>query len=349
VRRTLLSSLLLALPGVLAGTLPAAAGPLPISYIPADAQWVVHVDLEKGLKTSVGSYITGHLAEFEFDGLEAVRAKTGINPLADIKDVTVFGTSGEPQEGVAIIHTTGAVDAFLERSRKEESTFKQVTRGEYTLDTWTEGGSTRFGYVKNLGENERLILVAQDADRLAAAIARTAGPGSGSGPAKAEPGDLLKQPPKATSVLFVAARGLGSMAANPKTVMLQQAEGLVLDCGEDDGFLYASMAVTTRSAQDAQDLLAAMNGCIAIARMGARRNPELAGLMEVTSGLSLSAENGTVRGQMRYESAKALDMLKEAAAKERHKKDGKPAPENAPSNPAPASPEPAAKAPPTRL
>jgi hypothetical protein len=322
---------------VLALALPAAAGPLPTSYIAPDAQWVVHVDIEKGLRSSVGSYITGHLGEFEFDGLEAVRAKTGINPLADIKDVTVFGSSCDRDEGVALVHTTGAVDAFLEKARKEESSFKQVAHGAYTLDTWTEHGSTRFGFVRSLGENERLILVAQDADRLAAAIARVEAPA-------ARPGatDLLKQPPRDSSVVFIAARGLGSMANNPKTVMLQQADGLVLDCGEVDGFLYADVAVTTRSAQDAQDLLAAMNGCLALARMGARHNPEFAGLLEATNGLSLSATGTTVRGQIRFESTKAIDMLKDAAAKERQTKEKKAGPDSAPAQPAPAGESPKA-------
>jgi hypothetical protein len=124
--------------------------------------------------------------------------------------------------------------------------------------------------------------------------------------------------------------------------MLQQAEALVIDCGEEDGFLYANMAVTTRGAQDAQDLLAAMNGCIAVARMGARRNPELAGLLDATSGLSLSVDSSTVRGQIRYESARAIDMLKEAAARRHPKaapeegKEKKPDTDRAPAQPAPA-------------
>jgi hypothetical protein len=326
VKRTLLP--------LLALSVPAAAGPLPTSYIPADAQWVVHVDIEKGLKSTIGSYITAHLGEFEFDGLEAVRAKTGINPLTDLKDVTVFGSSADPDEGVAIIHTTAAVDAFLEKARQEETTFTQVTHGAYTLDTWTEGTTKRYGFVRSRGD-ERLILVAQNADRLATAIARTE-----TGAAGAEAADLLKQPPKGSSVLFVAARGLGSMASNPKTVMLQQAEGLLLDCGEEDGFLYANMAVTTRNAQDAKDLLAAMNGCVALARMGARRDPELSALLEATNGLSLSSEASTIRGQIRFESAKALDILKDAAAKHRQSKEHKelkPAVDSAPSE-RPATP-----------
>lgn len=328
---------------LLALTLPAAGGPLPTSYIPADAQWVVHLDIEKGLKSSVGSYITGHLDEFDFDGLDAVRAKTGINPLVDLKDVTIFGSSADPDEGVAIIHTTGAVDAFLEKARKEESTFTQITHGAYTLDTWTEGTTKRYGFVQSRGENERLILVAQNADRLAAAIARTE-----AGAPKADNADLLKQPPKNSSVLFVAARGLGSMASDPKTVMLQQAEGLLLDCGEEEGFLYANMAVTTRNPQDAKDLLAAMNGCVALARMGARRDPELSALLEATNGLSLSAEASTVRGQIRYESAKAIDILKDAAAKHRQSKEPKevkPAADRAPTERPPETP---AKAPPAK-
>jgi hypothetical protein len=327
---------------VLACVLPAAAGPLPASYIPPDAQWVVHVDIEKGLRSSIGSYVTAHPGEFAFDGVEAIRATTGINPLADIKDVTVFGSGCDPEQGVALVHTTGAVDAFLDAARKKESTFAPVTHGAYTLDSWTEAGSTRFGFVRSLGENERLILVAQDADRLAAAIARTERPAAVAGE-----NALLAHPPKGSSVVFVAARGLGSMASNPKTMMLQQAEALVLDLGEEEGFLYADLSVTTHSPQDAQDLLAAINGCVALARIGARRDPELAGLLAATSGLSLSTSEATVRGQIRVESTKAIDMLKEAAARERRQKGNRSGPDRAPDQPRPAGEAP--QSPPQRL
>jgi hypothetical protein len=294
----------------------AAGGPLNPSRLPAEAQWVVHVDVERGLATAVGGYIRTHQSEFRLEGLAEFRTRIGVDPLKDIRDITVFGTGPEPESAVALIHTSAATDAFIERARGEEKTFKQVPSGGFTLDSWVEHGVTRYGFVQPLGEDERLILVSQDPARLAAAIqlVRVAPPAPPEHP-------LLSQVPGPGSVVFISAR-CDSLAAGSRTMFLQAARSLVVDAGEEAGegrvggqtSVYCRGRLTTASEQDAKDMLPLIQGSLAVARMAARQRPELTGLAEMCRSVSLGGEGATISGEIRYESGALIDMLKAAAA-----------------------------------
>lgn len=290
----------LALAGVARG------GPLNKAWVPSDASWVVHVDIEAGVGSTVGSYLVANREAWGAKEWDEFRARTGIDPAADLKGLTIYGPTCDEAHAVAIIDATSATDGLLERLRAKEKSFTRVEGQRHTLDTWTEHGSPRYGYVRTIGDR-RLIMVSRDKERLEQAISLT----DAEQEVSASP--AVAKGPREGSFLFVAALEVDEAAEKSKALMVRKVRDLRLDFGEAGGQLYGDMALTTGTDQDARDLLQMLEGGVAMGRMMAQSRPELAPLAEASKSLTLSASDSSVRATFTFDSARAVDMLRAAA------------------------------------
>src|SRR5262245_41275650 len=76
---------------------PARSDELKRERLPADVDFVVHIDLEGFKQTELWKHISeksGGL-EAEIDELHEIRTRFGIDPLTDVRAVTLFKTQGE--------------------------------------------------------------------------------------------------------------------------------------------------------------------------------------------------------------------------------------------------------------
>jgi len=319
-------SLLLACGACAALSAASLAGPLNKAWVAPDAAWVVHVDMDAMRSSTLGAFITEHRKELELEGLAEFKSETGIDPLADLKGVTVYGSSPTPGDCVAIVTATSAVDAAMAKLAEKEKGLKTITEGSYTLYTWKEHGTERFGYVRpGANPDERLVLAAAEKPRLLEAIKRLEAPG------EAPTEGALTATPKAGSVLFVSATAMKGLPDADASMMLQKMRGLRFDCGESAGEVFAELNVTAGSSEDATNLLQAAQGGMAIARMCAGSDPELKELVKASERVKLSSDEKTVRASVKCPSAELKQLLASALEAE---KDQKAAPKD---EPAPAT------------
>lgn len=288
----------------------AGAGPLNSAWVPADASWVVHVDVEAGVGSTVGRFLVQERGVWGPNQCEAFRARTGIDPARDIRGVTIYGPTCDETHAVAIIDGTSATDTFLEKLRAEEKSFERIAGEKHTLDTWMEHGSARYGFVRKEGDR-RLIMVSRDRSKLEEAITLA------EGGAKTGESPALAMRPREGSFLFVAALGVGAAADGGKAVVVRKMQDLRLDVGEAGGALYGDMVVTTATPQEAKDVLQMLEGAAAMGRMMAQSRPELEELVEVSRSVSLSASDSSVRATFSFDSGRAVGMLRAIAEKRR--------------------------------
>jgi hypothetical protein len=300
--RNWLATTLLALTAVA----PAAAGPLKGDRIPADAAWVVHIDVEAGVASQVGGFAVAHRAQWGPGACDEFVAKTGIEPTRDIKSVTIYGPTCDEDHAVAVIDATSATDTFLEKLRAEEPTFTRIQGEKYLVDTWIEHGSPRFGYVRKDGDS-RLVMVSRDRARLEEAIALS----EKSGGAVASP--ALATPPRKGSFVYVSAVGLDAAAKAGNAKVVQKMQDLHLDLGEAEGALYGRMLITTATRRDADQVLQMMQGAVTIWRVMAQKSPELAPVVDASQALSMTASDSGVLAEFTLDSRKAIDMLRTVA------------------------------------
>lgn len=288
----------------------AMAGPLDRSVVAKDATWVVHVDVEAGLGSTVGRFALANRDKLQMADLERVKAETGIDPFGDIKGVTVYGLSCDAHDGVAVIFTTPAVDGLIQKLKGKEKSFDTIKEGPYTIYSWSEQGENRYGLIRpGKGPGDRVVLVAADKARLieGARIAEGKSPALEKGAA-----GLLGRSPKGGSIIFAAASQLSGAEAMP----FEKMKGLLLDIGEGEGQMYADLTVEPQQAADANDLLGILQGSMAFVRMAARNDPEMGELAKLADGLSFAAKDGQVTAHLRVKTDDIVHALTEMNGKE---------------------------------
>ena len=290
----------------------ALGGPLNKAVVSKDAQWVFHLDAEAGMASTIGRYIIDHRAELKLDELERVKAEIGIDPLQDIKGVTVYGTGPKDCDGIAVIYTSAAVDQMIARMRqKAEDGIKQVQIEGYTVYTWTEGESPRFAQVRPDGEG-RIVIAASDQEHLISGIHVLEGK---DGSMKGGGDGLAAASPLPGSIIFASATHLPQAEALP----FKHAEGFTFDAGEAEQQIYADVRVTAKSSEEATNMSQVAMGAMAMVRMMAGSNPEYREAVQLLEGVSVSCQEKDVVGKFRIRSDQVGAALTAISEQERHK------------------------------
>jgi hypothetical protein len=284
----------------------ALAGPLNSGWVRGDAAWVVHVDVEAGVRSSVGRYLLENAHRWDVHACEQIRARTGMDVSSEILGLTIYGRECDGSDAVAVVHTTAAIDSFLDKLRAQEPSYRVVESAGRKLDSWMEHGSERYGHVLRREGDHRLIIVGRDQRAVEAAIAQVERREA------AEEPRVLATKPRPGSVVFVAASDLGPAAERARAVVVKKMKQMRLDLGEAGGELFADVLVTTGSAADAKDVYRSIDGSVALGRLLLLQgDARFAALAEAADGLTVSAEGSKVRVSFRHDSAKALELMKQ--------------------------------------
>ena len=113
-----MKNLLIATLTTLVLTATATASPLKKDRVAADANWLIHVDVERLLNSTIGRFLLEHAEELDIDldDLDKMKREVGVDPRTDLKGVTLYGTGDEPGEDAIIVAvTTDRVDEAIER------------------------------------------------------------------------------------------------------------------------------------------------------------------------------------------------------------------------------------------
>jgi hypothetical protein len=293
------------------------------SLVPADAEWLVHVDVEGARNTQlVRAALT--LAErldlrAELDQLELVKGFLGVDPFILLRSVTVFG--GELNGGVARAHEQGV--AVL-RVTAEASTVmdRLVARAEYrsvqlegrVLHSWDAGGADQvFCQTVAARESSDLLLVLSgDATELLRGLRVI----EGAAPSLREAsGPVLDARPVAGSFFYAEATGAipGLDGIQPASTVADKAVGMRLDISERDGLLGIALAVETETPEDALRIHGLATGALALANMALENDDRLFEMQEVLGGLKLFVAGGQVGAELHFESRLLVEIMHETA------------------------------------
>lgn len=270
----------------------ATAGPLNKSRVPADATWVVHVDLEAGLASSLGAWLKNNDDPEYRQGLAKFTQETGLDPLKDVLGVTVYGAAADGSDGVALIEASAAVDQIIEHARRKGKTFEEITEGRLTLYTWKEHGSARYATIRPGAEdNERFVVVAADKARVLAGVELLGGKADSL--ANTTEG-LLARSPAPGSIIFAAGVNLTGAKAMP----FQEADGFVVDIGQHEEEVFAELVVAPKG-DSATELMQLMQGAVATGVMFTKNEPGMGEVVKLLRSVNFAAEDGLMTARLR--------------------------------------------------
>jgi len=303
----------------------AAQAQVDARHCPADAKWVMHLDVKALSAAPMGRFIRKSLDAEAMRRLSALKAMSGIDLTNDVDSVVVCG-KGDAKAG-GVLYASGRFDiAKLTAIAGGGKEFRNKAFGERSLLSWSDRGKrTALCFI-----DPTLAVMSQDEKQVEEAVAlidgKKPGMGAGQGFAKVLAHDTGR-------FFSFQANNLAALAGtNPQFQMFKQAEALLFELGQMEGAngVDCSLALKAPSTEMAQQLNQAALGLQALVMLQAAQNPDAAALAQ---GVKVALQDTvvTVNLQLPEETLKKMLQIqvaqREAAQAARQaKREAAPAP-----------------------
>jgi len=264
----------------------AAATPLDLKAIPADAVWLAHLDMDAARDSSVMQRGWERAVRMhpQLDGMLRMGAgMMGLNPRTDLRDVTLFGLDTDKRNGVMIVRAK-CDRPLLEKMAAKAPDHATMQHRSYTLHSWTHKG-----WKKGTGEpvvgaffsDDVMVFAATDARvRMALDVLDGTGPALGGDAALAgrtRPG----------SIVVARARAI---AADTKCPVLREGRSYRVALGEHAGTSFYRARLEMASPEAAADAARVVAGMEAVGRLRYGREADV---LKLISGLTSEVDGGT--------------------------------------------------------
>jgi hypothetical protein len=281
---------------------------LQMSIVPADALWVLHLDMEKFASSALFRMLT------EAGGGPNIQQKTEqfsekfkMDPFKDLRAVTVFGRGGAGQEPVVAVSGNLDKDHLLGLLKAESST-KETPYGKYTLYSW-EG--EHFGVFVN----DNLALITEKEADIKSALDALDGKTKN---VSASPlvARLQKESADAIAVFALAdiagltGGGKGAAASHEIPAVLSQMQSATGAISETGDNLNLKIEIGAASDQVANNIEQAIRGIIALVNLQfADGDAQL-----LTRGINVKVDGERVRIDASYLVPELTKILKDRKA-----------------------------------
>jgi hypothetical protein len=114
--------------------------------VPADAKWVIHVDMDTAKSSKLWDIVDDRLQnkpDVE-RGIGQLEQITGLRFPQDFHDVTLYGRTSGDEAGVILCHADADQQRIIAALQMNPD-YSSSTYGNYEIHSWTDKGKTRFG------------------------------------------------------------------------------------------------------------------------------------------------------------------------------------------------------------
>ncbi|HVS19482.1 MAG TPA: hypothetical protein VMT18_12830 [Planctomycetota bacterium] len=311
--RTITSAGLLTLslvaPSVLLAA-PLRAGGYDSSRVPSDAVIVAHLDVEALVRSQVWAELQRQHPEvsLQLDLGKHHPMLAGIQPLRDVRSVTVFTSDAGKERFAALLHVDARLEAALQVAVGLEQ-YEALEVNGRSIHSWSDGDSDRvFAYVQPVGD-DRLVLVSNDTALLGKGLAALT---SGGASLAQSSHAVLRAPAQPGAILYGASAEpltkLGDVDASSSVAQLVQ--GAVVQLGEVGGAVFGNVSLITDKPEDALRLSQVLQGLSALASLAAENVEQAQAVQRLVGGLSFQANGSQLYVEFRYDLASLIRELK---------------------------------------
>ena len=305
--------------------LPVHGGPFDASRVAADAQWLVHLDVQAFKRSTIGEILLegGDRFDFDLDELDEIKRELGIDPRQDVMSITAYGVSDDFEDGGVIIAVTNEkADEALARLTTHEDDIRTIELDGNTVHVLFDGNDRHYIHVRDADRGRRrLVVVSSDKRAMANALeviddraaslsmGRSSFMGSG-------PGD--------DSILFAAAGDVGAFHdIEPASMILKLSDGFTVDIGEKDGDLVAAATVSATSDENAENISSVVEGIIALGLLASQHEPKMRPLKNLVRAIDISARGRRITVRFRYDTTRLIEHVEELDGNHHHRDYGR--------------------------
>lgn len=282
------------------------------SIIPAEAQWLVHLDVQGLLNSRLFSEAQERETDLDFDNnrdYQEMKARLGIDITKDVDSVTIYGLPRHPEAVVFMAHSHRDLDEVMVRlSVLAPRTDVEVDGLQLSRWAPPEGNKTVYSYLaRHADSDERILLVAQDANDLVIGIEALRGESATLDDGDSELGVSATD----GAILQVSADGqLADWAdVEPASNIAKLVRSAVVEFGENSSAVYAHVTVETASAADAARVTQILQGAMALASLASEMEKQLKDLLPLLQGLKFHADGSTLTIHFEHDLDDLIAML----------------------------------------
>ena len=260
VRLKILVGIVALLVGV--GT-PASAAGLDGNQVAADAQWVVHVDLDAVKTATLAEKVQNRWLSNELvrKRLAAVKMLTGVDLAKDLHGVTFYSSRMAHDTGVVIVHANFDANRLLGVVRGKPD-YNATNFDNHTLHAWTERKDTPGEHtVTGCVFGPELLIVGRDAAEVKAALDVLGGK---SAVLAGSDSPLADEVPEG-AVVVASVSGLTEAGVPFKSPIVNQSKLFRVVLGERDGEVFGQLKFVAKSDEAAEQVEDILQGLRAMA------------------------------------------------------------------------------------
>jgi hypothetical protein len=272
------------------------ASTLPKSLIPADAEWVVHLDMEKFKSSHFGNLLLQEQKGGLKKKAKVFYKQTSIDLLKDVNGITIYGLGKKKQQTVMCLK--GTFDKkYLLSLLEEVDAHRELAHGSHIIHKWnhSEYGLFVGEDLVFLAWNEEAIKVALDAvdgkrENISASSLKSY--------ADQIPGDAF----------FTAlVKDISALAGySSKAVILKKAGSGLMTLTERNEILNARIDATAETPKDAENMEQIIRGLLAMAQMQFEEGYKKLNLSE---SVRVSTNNKEVKIELNHPSEEIFQFL----------------------------------------
>ena len=271
------------------------------NIVPADASWVVHVNVEQLLGSRFFTHMMGAAEWAEVESKNAQFAKKfKINLLKDIQALTVYGKGNDEESAVACIAGRFDKDHLLDLLGMSDE-HKEIAYGNYTMHNWD--GDEYGAFVGN-----NLVLITKTEAGLKHALDVISGKADNITGSAA--GDIIARTPS-DSMLTAVARNISELLDREKdehSAILKKAQAAMLHLSEREDDMVMGAEVAASSAKDADNIEQMLKGLLAMLDL---YRDDLPSGIDIPEDIKISRAGNSVRVELSYPAEKLIKLIAE--------------------------------------
>ena len=307
IKQLILSFLTLAL---CLGT--AQADGLKTKQVPATAQWIAHVDVDRFKTSKLGKFTLGRLKDVAA-AIDAVAAMLQFDPHKDLSDITAYGNhakEGQPENAAVLLNGKFKPDHLLTLLKAGEG-LKIEKAGKHQLLEWTKENETQYGSIVN----ESLLVMGTNRKMVSQALKTVDGKAATLNAKKLKD---LKLDQGAYIILGMAS--LEGLPIPPEAKILENVKSIGITLGEKGDDLEIAVSLFAANSEFAEQIQQMLQGLLALVQLQIS-NAEDANAKEAAEflkGAQIVRNNQLVRLSLKSPVAVVIDKAKlqfEAEAK----------------------------------
>jgi hypothetical protein len=303
----------IALAALIAGSV--HAGQFDKSLVPANAKWIVFVDVAKLTETDTGQYLLAQIDNQEGGNrLAALQTLLNLNLRKDLRTLTIYGTNNIPEQSATLFD--GAFDQNkLVAALQANDTYLKFDHGNHAIHSWMQkkppaaaperpGGASDTPPGKRVfgAFHGRRVVVSQNLATIKGAldVLDAKRPSLDSSRLL----DSMQSP--SPSSFLTAASELSPADMSRQQGVFRQTRHVNLDLGESQGNLDGTLVLTSDNVQAASHVYLLVQGLVAAAILQQQQKPEMA---RFAQAMKVVLQGEKVRITVNYPFQQALNSL----------------------------------------